>query len=105
MQMANKKSLSGGGATSNKRVEVPIRPGAPTTNVVSPRGTSQLGYSTGGKLRSAGGHTAENTSLSVFERKAPEQALGNQLATNVEGGGPGKGREVLRSGTQGVHGQ
>jgi hypothetical protein len=30
--------------------------------------------------------------------------LGNELAGNVGGGGPGTGREVMRSGTQGQHG-
>jgi hypothetical protein len=31
--------------------------------------------------------------------------LGNRVALNVQGGGPGKGRDVMRTGSQGTHGQ
>jgi hypothetical protein len=30
--------------------------------------------------------------------------LGNEVALNVSGGGPGKGREIHRSGSQAMHG-
>jgi hypothetical protein len=35
----------------------------------------------------------------------PSQRLGNELATNVGKGGPGTGRRVMASGSQGTHGE
>jgi hypothetical protein len=98
------KIVSGGGINSRVVKSVGIKPGAPTTNVVSPRGVSELGYASGDKLRATGGHTGQNVSAPLFERKAPEQALGNQLVKNVGSGGPGTGRTVYRSSTQMQHG-
>jgi hypothetical protein len=95
--------LSGGGLTSNKLVRPGVKAGPANTNVVSPRGTSQLGASQSGKMRQ-GAHTAINTSLNVFERKAAEQPLGNAVALNVGKGGPGTGRTIYPSGYQGTHG-
>jgi hypothetical protein len=95
--------LTGGGIQSSKRVEVGVRGGKPTTNVVSPRGVSEYGYATPGKLRQ-GAHTSENTAENVFERKAPRPPMGNAIATNVGKGGPGTGRTIYPSGFQSLHG-
>jgi hypothetical protein len=96
--------LTGGGINSSVNKSVEVRGGKPTTNVVSPRGVSEYGYATPGKLRQ-GAHTGDNTALNVFERKAAAAApMGNAKALDVQGGGPGKGRTVMRSGTQGTHG-
>jgi hypothetical protein len=95
--------MSGGGLTSNKLVRPGVKSGPANTNVVSPRGASQLGAAQSGKMRQ-GAHTAVNTSLSVFERKAAEQPLGNAVALNVGKGGAGTGRTIYKSGYQGTHG-
>src|SRR6516162_11931913 len=95
--------MSGGGLTSNKLVRPGVKAGPANTNVVSPRGTSQLGASQSGKMRQ-GAHTAVNTSLSVFERKAAEQPLGNAVALNVGKGGAGTGRTIYKSGYQSQYG-
>jgi hypothetical protein len=95
--------LTGGGIQSTVNRSVGVRAGKSTTNVVSPRGTSQLGAAQSGKMRQ-GAHTAVNTSLSVFERKAAEQPLGNAVALNVGKGGPGTGRTTYPSGYQALHG-
>jgi hypothetical protein len=100
----NMRAKSGGGINSSVNKSVGVRGGKPTTNVISPRGVSEYGYATPGKLK-AGAHTADNTSLNVFERKAAAAAqMGNAKALDVGKGGPGTGRTVLRSGGQGVHG-
>jgi hypothetical protein len=101
--MAN-RPVSGGGINSRVVKSVSIKPGAPTTNVVSVRGTSELGYASGGKLTREGSHTSTNVSAPLFERKVPEQALGNQLVNNIGQGGPGAGRTTYRSGYQGQRG-
>jgi len=99
------RAKSGGGITSNKLKSVGVKAGPSNTNVVSPRGVSQLGYATGSQLKGAESYGTKNTALSVFERKAAEQPLGNAVATNVGAGGPGTGRTTYPSGYQSLHGK
>jgi hypothetical protein len=40
----------------------------------------------------------------VLQRGGFNTPLGNKVARNVAGGGPGAGRDVQRSGSQGTHG-
>ena len=79
---------SGGGITSNKLVQSPVRGGSPSADKINPGGAGQLGSM-------------------VIQNPTPLQAgtmhkvpLGNQVALNVGKGGPGTGRTVYRSGTQ-----
>jgi hypothetical protein len=95
--------LSGGGLTSNKLVRPGVKSGPASTNVVNPRGVSQYGHATPGKMRQ-GAHTGDNTAEKVFERKAAEPPMGNAVSLNVGKGGPGTGRTVHYSGTQQQHG-
>jgi hypothetical protein len=96
--------LSGGGIQMNKNVREKVRAGPPSTNLISARGVSQLGYATGSRMKEAGSYTTENSALPVKQGTAAQVPLGNQLATNVGGGGPGTGRTLYRTGTQAVHG-
>ena len=75
------KAKSGGGITSNKLVRVGVRAGPPSTNVVSPRGVSQLGYATGSRMNKTGSYTTENAALPVIQGTKPQVELGNKLAT------------------------
>jgi hypothetical protein len=86
------KKLSGGGITMSKNVSPPVRTGSPS-KATSPCAASQLGQSTAFKK--------ENVEVGPGGSRVP---LGNEVALNVQGGGPGKGRETFRSGTQGTHG-
>jgi hypothetical protein len=99
------KKISGGGIQSSKLVKVGVKTGPATTNVVNPRGVSQLGYSTGSEIARTGSYTTKNTSLPVFERKAGEQQLGNAKALDVGAGGVGTGRTIYKSGYQSLYGQ
>lgn len=86
---------SGGGETMNKNVRPGVRWGKDTLNKVSPAGTYMLGSAMDPKAVKP-----------LFEGKAKDYVeLGNKLALNVNGGGPGVGREVFRAGSQGTHGQ
>jgi len=98
------KKVSGGGIRSNKLVNVGVKTGPASTNVVSPRGVSQYGYATGSRISSTGSYTTENTSLPVVERKAGESVLGHVKALDVGKGGPGTGRTIYKSGYQSLHG-
>jgi hypothetical protein len=96
-------SKSGGGITSRNVV----RPGVRT-------GSAATGYNPGraGQIGSALGDHAEHGQVRGDPREAPHTArphaagvrLGNEVATNVGGGGPGTGRTVYRAGVQGTHG-
>jgi hypothetical protein len=83
------KARSGGGATSNKRREVPIRPGSRTLDAINPAQPDYLGQATAfGK--------------GPFVERTPKDfvALGNSLTNNVGAGGPGKGRTIYPCGYQ-----
>jgi hypothetical protein len=86
------KAKSGGGITSNKLVQPGIRTGSPSRGS-SPAAADQLGQSTAFKKDQC------DTGRGYDGAK-----LGNEVALNVGSGGPGKGRDVHRSGSQGTHG-
>ena len=86
------KTHSGGGRTP---VEVGVKGGSPRTNVISQGEAGQIGAVRGAQRAIQ--------PLVAGTAKAPVQ-LGNAKATDVAGGGPGKGRTVLPSGGQGQHG-
>ena len=96
--------LSGGGITSNKLVRPGVRTGPASTNKIDPRGVSQYGYATGSRIHKSGSYGTENTALPVNVGTAPQVPMGNQVALNVKGGGPGAGRTVMRTGSQSRHG-
>ena len=83
---------SGGGLTSNKLVRPNVRTGQPYKGT-SPAAADYLGQAT------------------AFPKEQVEvgpaytgSKLGNELATNVGTGGPGKGRTTMHCGSQGQHG-
>jgi len=96
--------LSGGGIQMNKNVSGKVRAGPPNTNVISPRGVSQYGYAAGSKMKEPGSFTTENSALPVNQGTGAQVPMGNAVALNVGGGGPGTGRTVMRSGSQALHG-
>ena len=100
------KTLSGGGITSNKLVREGVRGGSPNLTAYSPRGVSQLGISQGSTLSKTGAFTTQNSALPLSDGQRRDFVpLGNQLATNVGGGGPGTGRTLYgQGGTQQMHG-
>jgi hypothetical protein len=70
----------------------------PVPHAMSPRGVSQYGYATGGQLKGEGRHTSVNTALPVGDGKG--YAGPNPSPQRP---GPGGGRTVHRSGSQGRH--
>lgn len=96
------KKDSGGGLTSNKLVRPPVRTGAPAMGV-RPGYPDQLGSMKGNHAMDRGDVPAKLTPMQTV--KPPISVpLGNQVAGNVGAGGPGAGRTVMRSGSQGQHG-
>src|SRR5262249_18164023 len=86
------KAKSGGGYTSKKFVEPKIQTGS-ANKASSPASASQIGQATAFKREQCDIGQAYNASQ-----------LGNAKALDVQGGGPGRGRDVHRSGSQAMHG-
>jgi hypothetical protein len=94
--------MSGGGLTSNKLVRPGVKAGPANTNVISPRGVSEYGYATPGKMRQ-GAHSGQNTAQPVKTGTASQVPSGNAVAAATVAG-PGGSRTVYRAGVQGTHG-
>jgi hypothetical protein len=93
---------SGGGITSNKNVRPPVRTGQTATGI-KPGFVDQLGNMRGNHVTNTGRVSAP---LVPMQGKTPAgggQMLGNQKALDVGAGGPGTGRTIHRTGTQGQH--
>jgi hypothetical protein len=97
------KSSSGGGSTSRNVVRPGVKNGMPATRI-NPRGVSQLGSSMGNHSMDSGSKKLTKAVEPVRGAAMPGVKLGNEVAKNVGGGGPGAGRQVMGSGTQGQHG-
>ena len=94
---------SGGGATMNKNVRVPIRTGERTANKVSPGAVSQIGHAQGNHAMDKG--TVKRPAEPLVTGKIAQPVpLGNAKALDVGGGGVGTGRTVHKSGSQATHG-
>jgi hypothetical protein len=95
-------SKSGGGITSRNIVRPPSRQGMPARGI-NPGHVAQHGLALGNHATDAG-----NKKLSPAQPKFTQSPhsvpLGNEVAKNVGGGGPGAGRVVMGCGTQGQHG-
>jgi hypothetical protein len=99
---------SGGGIGMNKNVRPSMQTGK-SSRQWHQGGVSQFGESVGGHVTNKGadtGYRGDPVRGSFRPPGAPGSVpLGNQLATNVGGGGPGAGRVLYgQSGTQGQHG-
>jgi hypothetical protein len=96
------KAKSGGGATMNKNVKTPIKSGSPNTRAVSPSAVGRIGIKQGNH-RTDGG-TMKPPADPLVKAVKPQVPSGNQVALNVGRGGPGAGRTVHSTGSQGQHG-
>jgi hypothetical protein len=98
------QARSGGGINSSVVKNVGIQGGSRTTQPVSPRGVSQLGYSPGSTLSRTGAFTTQSSALPVFEPKKPNSVPFGNTEAAATVAGPGGSRTVYRSGYQGQHG-
>jgi hypothetical protein len=98
---------SGGGATMNKNVRAPIKGGNPKQRNITPDAAASIGRAVGNHASEGaegGGYTTKRPNAPLYvEAKAPSD-LGNKVARNVGRGGPGAGRVIHPSGSQGLHG-
>ena len=97
------KGSGGGGYGSRPHVEKPIKTGTGS------RGTRPAGVAMFGQMQ--GSHVTRGEESSYRgeplhnNRSFQPVPFGNEVALNVGKGGPGNGRNVMASGSQGTHGQ
>jgi hypothetical protein len=98
---------SGGGYGSNKHVQVSVKTGQ-RAQQYHQSGVSQFGEAVGDHITHRGqgtGYRGDPVRGAYRSPGAPGSVpLGNQIATNVGAGGPGKGRTVYGCGSQDMHG-
>jgi hypothetical protein len=92
-----------GGIGSRVVVEKPVRTGQ-NAREMRPAGVAQYGAAIGNKATDHAGVLRGGVEPVVGQRKPISVVLGNEKALDVGCGGPGTGREVMRSGSQGQHG-
>jgi hypothetical protein len=100
--MANKYN-GGGGEGMRQHVKTPIITGQPAHGV-NPGAVSYLGNKVGNHATEGG--TVANPNYTPMYGQPPVQAgapLGNEVALNVQRGGPGTGRVTRGSGSQGQY--
>ena len=100
--MAMKGHRPGGRIKSRTVVEKGVRTGSPRERIRH-SGVAQIGVRVGNHVTNQGATGYGGINPFGAGQGYPSE-LGNKVALNVGGGGPGKGREVMRTGTQGCHG-
>ena len=93
----------GGGIASRVNVQPSVRTGSGSKGI-SPGWVGQKGQMQGNKITHVQGTTNYTGEKKFTGQNFNPVPYGNQVALNVGQGGPGKGREVMRTGSQGVHG-
>lgn len=106
--MSKTRTGAGGGINSRVNVRPPVRTGQPATKI-SPKGVSQYGSAIGNKATDSGGRVLTKGVETTHQGPmgGPGSVpLGNSVAMNVGGGGPGKGRVLYgQCGTQSQYGK
>ena len=92
-----------GGLHSRQVVNKPVRTGS-GSHSTRPAGVNMLGNMQGSHTTNRTDSNYRGEKLHNPERNFQPVKFGNEVALNVKGGGPGKGREVMRTGSQGTHG-
>jgi hypothetical protein len=92
------RAKSGGGITSNKRKEVPVRTGKPETNKIRVAAVSELGQKLGTHVTEKAGRLPD-PSLRLRDGTAVQVDSGNRRAVETPCK-PGGGRNIYRAGFQ-----
>jgi hypothetical protein len=97
-----KRSNAGGGYGSSVVVQPPVKTGSGSRSA-RPAGVAQIGNAWGDHVTNQGKTNYSGERLHN-DRSFQPVKFGNEVALNVGGGGPGKGRTVMPSGQQATHG-
>jgi len=86
------------GIRSKNLVHKPVRTGAPREHIQK-AGVAQLGEMQGNHATNKGATNYKGVGL-IGPKSPISVSLGNEVALNVGGGGPGTGRTIYKTGTQ-----
>jgi hypothetical protein len=90
------------GGAASKMVSPPIKAGSPNTRKATPDGAASVGRIVGNHVSdAAGSRTTQRPNAPLYTEAKDFVRMGNDVATNVGRGGPGAGRKIHRSGSQG----
>jgi hypothetical protein len=92
------KHKAAGGIKSRNVVHKPVRTGAAREHIQK-AGVAQLGQMQGNHATNKGATNYKGVGL-IGPKSPIRVPLGNEVALNVDGGGPGKGRTIYETGTQ-----
>jgi len=108
LKPANRKGMimakpkSGGGMTMRHNREVGVKYGPAKTNRVDKTSVSHIGNMIGSHYQ---GGDVVRRKYPLYEGQSPQVKSGNAAAAELAGkGGPGKGRTIYKTGSQGTHG-
>jgi hypothetical protein len=93
------RAKSGGGARSKNVVQKPVRTGAERRHIQK-AAVAQIGQRQGDHVTNRAGSTGYRGESLIGPKSPISVPLGNEVALNVRGGGPGTGRTIYKTGTQ-----
>jgi hypothetical protein len=102
--MTMKGHRPGGGIASKQNVEVRVRTGS-GSHSSNPGYIAQLGNKVGNHTTDRGTTPYTGEIFHNADKNYQPTPFGNEVALNVRGGGPGAGRKIYASGSQGTQGQ
>jgi hypothetical protein len=97
--MAMKGHKPGGGIASKQHVRKPVRTGAAREHIQK-AAVAQIGQRQGDHVTNRAGSTGYRGESLIGPKSPISVSLGNEVALNVRGGGPGTGRTIYKTGTQ-----
>jgi hypothetical protein len=97
------RNSGGGGINTKQHVRVGVRAGPASTRVASPAAAANLGNKKGNHISGGGGQTTHPPAQPLYTGSRPQDPMGNDVARTVGRGGPGAGRVVSPTGSQGFH--
>ena len=104
---ASGPAKTGGGEGSRQHVRTPIKSGPPVTKKISVEAAAGQGIKRGNHSMDGGtAPTSKAARPALIEKMVPQVRSGNATALDMAGSkaGPGAGRNISPSGSQGVHG-
>jgi hypothetical protein len=101
---ASGRNTGGGGINTKQHVRPTVRGGPPQTKIISVSAAADIGVKKGDHAM-GNGRNLRRPADPLVQGTRPQVALGNQVALNVGRGGPGAGRVIHSSGSQGQQGK
>jgi hypothetical protein len=106
MAKSAKHGSGGGGINTRQHVKTPIKSGPPVTKKISVESAAGIGIKRGNHSMDGNAPTSKAARPPLIEKMVPQVRSGNATALDMAGSkaGPGAGRNINPTGSQGQHG-